>query len=65
VRAVPLLLAGLVLASVAGVPFIARALNRGGLWQVGLWAGLLLIADAVLMFQYVRFLLPLAGPCLD
>jgi len=44
---------------------IGRAINRGGWWQAGLWAGFILIADALLVAQYTRFLLPLAGPCLD
>jgi hypothetical protein len=36
---------------------------RGGWWQVGSWAGFILIADALLMVQYVRFI-PLGAPCL-
>ena len=35
---------------------IARAMNRGGWRQVGLWAGFILIADTLLMLQYMRFI---------
>jgi hypothetical protein len=51
-----LLVWGIGLAGVAGVSLIARAMHRGGWWQVSLWAGFILIADALLMFQYVRLL---------
>jgi hypothetical protein len=44
------------LAGVAGVSLIARAMHSRGWWQVSLWAGFLLIADALLMFQYMRLL---------
>ena len=53
---------GMVAAAVAGVTLIARAIRRGGWWQVGLWLGFALIADALLMAQYVR-LVPPDGPC--
>ena len=53
---VALLLAGVALAGVGGVSLIARARKRGGWWQVGLWAGFILIADTLLMFQYMRFI---------
>ena len=43
---------------------IARAMNRGGWWQTGLWTGFILIADALLIFQYLRFLVALVG-CVD
>ena len=59
---VVLILGGVALAVVAAVKLIARGMNRGGWWQVGLWAGFLLIVDALLMFQYVRFL-PLGAEC--
>ncbi len=52
---------GLGLLAVAGVKLIGRAIRRGGWWQIGLWAGLVVIADALLMFQYLRFFVPLAG----
>jgi hypothetical protein len=49
-----LLVVGMASAGVAGVALIARAMHRGGWWQIGLWVGFILIADALLMFQYVR-----------
>jgi hypothetical protein len=60
---VVMILGGVGLAVFAAVKLIERAMNRDGWWQVGLWAGFLLIVDAVLMAQYVRFLLGV--PCLD
>ena len=59
-----LLLAGMVLTAVAAVKLITSAMKRGGWWQVGLWAGFILIADTLLMFQYMRFI-AWTGPCLD
>jgi hypothetical protein len=53
----------LVAAAAAAASLIARAMMRGGWWQVGSWAGFILIADALLMVQYVRFI-PLGAPCL-
>lgn len=53
---------GMVAAAVAGVTLIALAVLRGGWRQVGLWLGFILIADALLMAQYVR-LIPPGGPC--
>jgi len=57
-----LLLAGGALAVLAAVKLIARAMKRGGWWQVGLWAGFILIADTLLIIQYMRFIPP-SGPC--
>jgi hypothetical protein len=47
---------GIGLLAVAGVKLLGRARRRGGWWQIGLWAGLVVIADALLMLQYLRFL---------
>ena len=47
----------------AGVKLIGRAIRRDGWWQIGLWAGFLLIADALLMLQYLRFFVAGAVAC--
>jgi hypothetical protein len=53
---VALFLLGVALAVSAAAGFIARGIQRRGWWQIGLWAGFVLIADALLMVQYVRLL---------
>lgn len=58
---VALVLIGLGLLAVTGVQLIGRARWRGGWSQIGLWAGYLVIVDALLMFQYLRFFVP--GGC--
>ncbi len=51
-------LIGLGLLAVGGLKPIGRARPRGGWWQIGLWAGFFVIVDALLMFQYLRYMLP-------
>ena len=51
-------LIGLGLLTVAGVILTGRAIRRGGCWQIGLWAGFFLIADALPMVQYLGFFVP-------
>ena len=51
-------LIGAGLLAVAGVKLIGRAIRRDGWWQIGLWAGFFVIADTLLMFQYLRFFVP-------
>ena len=46
------------LLTAAGVTLIRRGRRRGGWGQVDLWAGFVLIADALLMVQYLRYFLP-------
>jgi hypothetical protein len=50
---------GIGLLVLAATTLIARAITLGGWRQIGLWAGLLVMVDAVLMLQYVRYLMPL------
>jgi hypothetical protein len=53
-----LVIIGVGLLVLVGVTLIARAVRRKGWWQVGLWAGFLVMVDLFLMLQYLRYVLP-------
>ncbi len=59
------LVVGIGLLVLAGATLIARAIRAGGWRQIGLWAGILLIVDALLIVQYLRYVMPLCPTGFD
>jgi hypothetical protein len=53
-----LVIVGVGLLVLVGVTLIARAMRRERWRHIGLWAGMLVLVDALLLLQYLRMLLP-------